>query len=167
MHPAPLISQGDGDRTRLAEAEVPAMVMIVRGDPAHPHWRRVLSSEHSHWVVVLPWETHSPIGYPYWTESITTLFRCHVYFSKFGLIYSCDASIVNSSIFFCGMTAETKTAAGYKSNKEMLKKTHLHLFQSFCIAIAGRANKWQNHLTLLLNSHCSRQFHHYSFIIHS
>lgn len=37
MDPAPLISQGDGDRTRLAEAEVPAMVMIVRGDPAHPH----------------------------------------------------------------------------------------------------------------------------------
>ncbi len=54
MDPAPLISQGDGDCSRPAEAEVLAVVMIVRSDPAHPHRRRVLSGEHSHRVVVLP-----------------------------------------------------------------------------------------------------------------
>lgn len=54
MDPAPLISQGDGDCARLAEAEVFAVVMIVRCDPAHPHRGRVLSGKHSHRVVVLP-----------------------------------------------------------------------------------------------------------------
>lgn len=48
MDAAPLISQGDGDCSRLAEAEVLAVVMIIRCDPAHPHRRGVLSGEHSH-----------------------------------------------------------------------------------------------------------------------
>lgn len=53
MDAAPLVSQRDGDCTRLAEAEVLAMIMIVRRDPAHPHGGRVLSGKHSHRVVVL------------------------------------------------------------------------------------------------------------------
>lgn len=48
MDAAPLISQGDSDCSRLAEAEVLAIVMIVRCDPANPHRRRVLSGKHSH-----------------------------------------------------------------------------------------------------------------------
>lgn len=37
MDTAPLISQGDCDCSCLAEAEVFAIVMIVRRDPAYPH----------------------------------------------------------------------------------------------------------------------------------
>lgn len=48
MDASSLISQGNGDGPRLAEVKVLAIVMVVRGDPAHPHRRRVLSSKHSH-----------------------------------------------------------------------------------------------------------------------
>lgn len=51
---ASLVSQGNGDGPRLAEVKVLAVVVVVRRDPAHPHGRRVLSSKHSHRVVVLP-----------------------------------------------------------------------------------------------------------------
>lgn len=37
MDAAPLISQGDCDSLRLAQAEVLAIVMIVWRDPADPH----------------------------------------------------------------------------------------------------------------------------------
>lgn len=53
MDAAPLVSQGNGDGPRLAEVKVLAVVMVVGRDPAHPHGRGVLSSKHSHRVVVL------------------------------------------------------------------------------------------------------------------
>lgn len=53
MDAASFVSQGNGDGPRLAEVKVLAVVVVVRRDPAHPHGRGVLSSEHSHRVVVL------------------------------------------------------------------------------------------------------------------
>ena len=53
MHAAPLVAQGYGDRARLAQAEVLAVVMVVGGHPAHPDGRGVLPSEHPDRVVVL------------------------------------------------------------------------------------------------------------------
>lgn len=53
MDPPSLISKGYGDRAILTEVEVVAMVMVVRGDPAHPHTGWVLPGKHPHRVVVL------------------------------------------------------------------------------------------------------------------
>ena len=50
---APLVAQGYGDRARLAQAEVLAVVMVVGGHPAHPDGRGVLPGEHPDRVVVL------------------------------------------------------------------------------------------------------------------
>lgn len=70
MDPAPLVSQGDGDCSCLAETEVLAVVVIVRSDPAHPHKGRVLSCEHPHRVVVLQiQEKKKSDGKCQWTES--------------------------------------------------------------------------------------------------
>lgn len=127
MDPAPLVSQGDGDCPRLAEAEVLAVVMIVRCDPAHPHRRRVLSSKHSHRVVVLPWKNtqHSRLRRVNRKSSITKCFQICIV----ELIYSCDASVVNSSIFFWRMAAQTKTQQQVlRTTKWSFSQFHCHFF---------------------------------------
>lgn len=50
----PLITQGHGHSSGLVEAEVLAVVVIVRRDPAHPHQGGILTGKHSHRVVELP-----------------------------------------------------------------------------------------------------------------
>lgn len=53
MDPPTFISQSYRDSPILTEVEVVAIVMVVRGDPAHPHTGWVLSSKNSHRMVVL------------------------------------------------------------------------------------------------------------------
>lgn len=53
VHTTPLVSQGHGHRAVLAEAEVGAVVMVVRSDPSNPHTGRVLTREYSDRMIVL------------------------------------------------------------------------------------------------------------------
>lgn len=53
MYPPSLISQSNSDCSVLTEAEVVAIVMVVRSDPTHPHTGGVLTRENPHRVVVL------------------------------------------------------------------------------------------------------------------
>ena len=53
MDPTTLVSQGNCHRPVLTEVEVVAIVMVVGGDPAHPHTGWILTSEHPDRVVVL------------------------------------------------------------------------------------------------------------------
>lgn len=53
MDPPTLVSKGNRHRPVLTEVEVVAIVMVVRGDPAHPHAGWILTSEYPDRVVVL------------------------------------------------------------------------------------------------------------------
>lgn len=72
VHTTPLVSEGDGHRAVLAEAEVGAVVMVVRSDPSNPHTGRVLTREYSDRMIVLQetntavthcWPSHSQISF--------------------------------------------------------------------------------------------------------
>lgn len=120
MDPAPLISKGDSNCSYLAQAEVPTIVVIVWCDPANPHWRRVLSREHSHWVVVLPEKTkHNGL---HMIRQLSNHFQRNI-FEKCGLIYSRDPSIVNTPIFFWRMAAETNTYIKFRLNAQPVTPT--------------------------------------------
>lgn len=77
MHTTPLVSEGDGHRAVLTEAEVGAVVVVVRSDPSNPHTGRVLTREYSDRMIVLQ-ETNTAVTHTLISHSAEHLLQCSV-----------------------------------------------------------------------------------------